>query len=144
MTKTVDNTVADRFFIKTRSVAKMSTFHRYPIGCVAVYKGNIIATGYNKEKTHPMQAYYNRYRNFNKPNDGTLLPKVHAEIDCLTELKKMDINFSKVKLFIYRTKISKDYGLARPCPACMEAIKNLGIKDIYYTTEYGYAHERIL
>lgn len=32
--------------------------------------------------------------------------------------------------------------MARPCPACMSAIKELGIKNIYYTTDNGYAYEK--
>lgn len=30
-----------------------------------------------------------------------------------------------------------------PCPSCMAAIKDLGIKDIFYTSNDGYVHERI-
>lgn len=144
MTTMINDNIDNRFFERTRDVARMSTYHKHHIGCIAVYKGNIIAKGYNQEKTHPMQSYYNRYRSLNKANCGVMLPKVHAEIACLSAIKNMNINFSKVKLFIYRPMISKDYGMARPCPACMKAIKDLGIKDIYYTTEYGYAHETLL
>lgn len=37
----------------------------------------------------------------------------------------------------------KPFGLARPCPACMAMIKNLGIKKIYYTTDDGFAFEQL-
>ena len=33
--------------------------------------------------------------------------------------------------------------MARPCPSCMAAIKDLGIKNIYYTTNDGYSYERL-
>ena len=36
-----------------------------------------------------------------------------------------------------------DFRISRPCPSCMAAIKDLGIKDIYYTTNDGFAHEKI-
>ena len=51
--------------------------------------------------------------------------------------------FSKVKLYIYRIRKDQPFGLSRPCPSCMAAIKDLGIKDIYYTTNDGYVYERI-
>ena len=33
--------------------------------------------------------------------------------------------------------------MARPCPACMAAIKDFGIKNIYYTTDDGMAYENV-
>lgn len=33
--------------------------------------------------------------------------------------------------------------MARPCLSCMAAIKDIGIKDIYYTTNDGYSYERL-
>lgn len=117
----------------------MSDYVKTKIGCVAVYQGNIIGTGCNSNKTHPVQKFYNRYR---IPSD-TMLPKLHAEINCLNSIKYMDINFSKVKLYIYRIRKDQPFGLARPCPSCMKAIKDLGVTDIYYTTNEGYACEKL-
>lgn len=72
-----------------------------------------------------------------------MLPKLHAEINCINSIRHLDINFSKVKLYIYRIRRDRLFGLSRSCPSCMVAIKDLGIKDIYYTTNDGYVHERI-
>lgn len=72
-----------------------------------------------------------------------MLPKLHAEINCINFIRHLNINFSKVKLYIYRIRKDQPFGLSRPCPSCMVAIKDLGIKDIYYTTNDGYVHERI-
>lgn len=33
--------------------------------------------------------------------------------------------------------------MARPCPSCMAAIKDIGISHIYYTTNDGYAYEKL-
>lgn len=68
---------------------------------------------------------------------------LHAEINCINQIKHMDINFGKVTLYICRVNKNQDNRMARPCPACMAAIKDLGIRDIYYTTNDGYAYERI-
>lgn len=134
-----------KYFFKARQAASISDFHKTYIGCVAVYQGNIIGIGCNLEKTHPIQNYYNRYRNLY--NESNFIPKIHAEISCLNSichLDIMDINFSKVKLYIYRVRRDQDYGLLRPCPSCMAAIKDLGIRDVYYTTNEGFAYEKII
>ena len=128
-----------KYFNKAYQIAKISDFYKTHIGCVAVYQGQIIGLGCNCNKTHPIQKYYNRYR---KPSDS-MLPKLHAEINCLNQIKHLDINFSKVKLYIYRIRKDQPFGMARPCPSCMAAIKDLGIKNIYYTSNEGYVYEKI-
>lgn len=131
-----------QYFKKAKEISKNSDFNKIHIGCIAVYQGNIIGVGYNSNKTHPVQKYYSKYRN-NRIYCGYLAPKLHAEISCLNTIRFMDINFSKVKLYIYRSRKDQEYGLSRPCPSCMAAIKDLGIKHIYYTTNDGFAYEEM-
>ena len=52
-----------KFFKKARKVALLSDYKKVHIGCVAVYQGQIIGIGCNLEKTHPIQAHYNIFRN---------------------------------------------------------------------------------
>ena len=133
-----------RYFDKAKQVAEISNFKKVHIGCVAVYKGNIVGIGCNTNKTHPVQKYYNQFRNPDGEDISMVsMPKLHAEINCLNQLKHMNINFSKVKLYIYRMRNDRPYGMARPCPSCMAAIRDLGIRDIYYTTNDGFVHERL-
>ena len=128
-----------RYFDKARKVANISDYNRTHIGFVAVYQGQVIGLWCNTNKTHPTQKYYNKYR---KPSDS-MLPKLHAEISCINQIKHLNINFSKVKLYIYRIRKDQPFGMARPCPSCMAAIRDLGIRDIYYTTNEGYSYERL-
>lgn len=128
-----------RFFEKAKKVASVSDFYKTHMGCVAVYQGQVIGLGCNCNKTHPSQQYYNQYRE----KSDSLLAKLHAEMSCLNSIKNQNINFSKVKLYIYRIRKSQPFGLARPCPSCMAAIRDLGIRDIYYTTNDGYAYEKL-
>lgn len=130
-----------RFFRKAKTIASVSDFKKFHIGCVAVYQGKIIGLACNTQKTHPMQKEYNAYRNHEDNN--SFMPRLHAEIACLNTIRKMDINFAKVKLYICRERTSGEVGLSRPCVACMQAIIDLGIKYIYYTTDAGYACEKI-
>lgn len=128
-----------RHFCKVRKVASVSDFSKTHVGCVAVYHGKIIGVGCNTNKTHPVQNYYNRFRDTSK----AFLPKLYAEINCLNQIKNLNINFSKVRLYIYRIRKDQPYGMSRPYPSCMAAIKDLGIKEIYYTSNDGFVCERI-
>lgn len=130
-----------KYFAKARQIADVSDFHNIHVGCVAVYQGSIIGIGCNANKTHPLQDYYNQYRRNNQQNE--FVAKLHAEISCISSIRQMDINFAKVKLYIYRQRCDQEYGLARPCPSCMAAIRDLGVRHIYYTTDTGFAYERI-
>lgn len=128
-----------RYFNKARNVATISDYRKIHVGCVAVYQGQVIGLGCNCNKTHPTQKYYNKYREYSEQ----LLPKLHAEINCINQIRHLNINFSKVKLYIYRIRKDQPFGLSRPCPSCIAAIKDLGIRDIYYTTNDGFSYEKL-
>lgn len=132
-----------RYFAKAKDIATISDFNKIHIGCVAIYHENIIGIGCNTNKTHPMQKYYNKFRECEEDDNVHFSHKLHAEMNCLRQLKNLDINFSKVKLYIYRIRKDRPHGMARPCPSCMAAIKDLGIREIYYTTDDGYVYEKL-
>lgn len=88
-----------KFFERAKQVAALSDASYSPTGCVAVYRGVVIAAGCNSQKTHPMQDKYNRYRGSSKTN--YFIPKIHAEINVLSSIRHMDINFSRwIYIFI--------------------------------------------
>lgn len=113
------------------------------IGCIAVYKGSVLAKGFNSDKTHTIQSRYNvmRYKDI---GNRYLPSKIHGELAVLQKIKYLDIDFSRVHIYVYRELKNGTMAMARPCPACMAAIKQLGIKHIHYTTECGFAAERII
>ena len=115
------------------------------LGSVVVYKNKIISTGYNLEnKTCPLQETYNRLRGYDIDVKYTK-SSIHAEFSAMLKIKDMNIDFSKVHLFVYRIKRNNNSGYARPCAACMGFAKALGIKHIYYSTENtgGWCYERL-
>jgi deoxycytidylate deaminase len=132
------------YFEKAREVAKLSDFSKTHIGCVAVYQNRIVGIGCNSNKTHPNQKVYNKYRNLFAQPHSEPIAKIHAEIMCLNSISKLDIDFSKVHLYVYRIRKDIPFGLSKPCNACMNAIKDLGIKHIHYTTNDGYATEDLV
>ena len=128
------------YFEAAKAIAQMSDFPRIKIGAVAVYGHHIISSGFNTRKTSTLQKQYNIYR-FSEDTPASM----HAEISCLKPLiRRKDIDFKNVELYIYREYKNGELALARPCPSCMALIQKLGIKSIYYTNNGGFSHEEIL
>lgn len=133
---------------KAGEVAEESDFETFHLGCVITYKRHIISMACNTRKTSPHQKYYNRkYREFRQgtvPATHTL----HAEMRALNLISYplgKDLDWSKVNVYIHRLApgLPNAKGLARPCPACMAALRDCGIRNIYYTTDDGFAYEKI-
>lgn len=134
----------EKFFGYAKKISIKSEFYRAPFGCVVVYKNKVIGSGVNAYKSNPVQKKYNKYRTFDDKNGSYIRSSIHAEVSALYPLiNNMDIDWKKVDLYIYRKCKSREHGMARPCPACMQLIKDLGIKNIHYTTDDGFAHEII-
>ena len=128
-----------RFFSAASHLANLSTYQRQKIGCVIVYGNKIISTGCNKDRTDPLQKKYNSERNI--PDSSP--HKIHAEVDAIKHIIDLDINWNNVSIYIYRKRISQIFGLARPCKSCMTLIKDLGIHNVYYTSNEGFVYEYI-
>ena len=107
-------------------IAENSKLH-IKMGCIITdKKGNILSTGYNTYKEHPLQSKF-KYR-----PDAT---GMHAEIYALSSIWEKDL--SNAFLFIFRKPRSNNGHLSRPCSGCMKAIKEKGIKIIYYCDKDG-------
>lgn len=129
-----------RCFDHAKHMAEMSNFPRVRVGCVVAYKGNVLAAGWNSNKTHPVQAHYNQYRKL-RPSTAPYPAQLHAETAALVQLRGEDIPWDKVDVFVYRLRRDCPHGLAAPCPGCKQYLMDMGVKSIYYTTDDGYAHE---
>ena len=130
-----------KFFDHAARVAFESKFDVYHLGCIAVLKNKIIAASPNKLKTHPIQKLYDSYREFNCRSELKNMHSLHAEIACLNMIRNQDINYKDLELYIVRRRRDGNYGMARPCVACSQFIKNLGIRKIFYSTGSGFAYE---
>lgn len=128
------------YFNKAKQISRISTYDRVRIGCIAVYRKNIIGIGYNQAKTNPMQIKYSIYRN-ECGNLNSINNYLHAEMACINQIKNLDIDFSKVKLFIYREDDAHNTRICKPCGACERAIRDLGIRTVYYTDTNKYIRE---
>lgn len=123
-----------KFFDVAKSASLLSDITRNNLGAVLVSKNwDIISVGSNVRKTHPLQAELAK--------SVGLEHKIflHAELAAMVSTKQRNLHGSR--LFVYRELRDGSLGLARPCPICIAGAKLFGIRDIYYTTPDGYAHE---
>lgn len=129
-----------RYFDMAKTASHRSDFNNYKLGAVVIYRGGLLAMGYNSTKTSPVQKKYNRMRGYDV-EASDVQNSVHAEVSCLSKIKYLDIDFSKVTLYVYREHKNGTKAMARPCPACRKMIKDMGIKEVWFTTEDGYGYE---
>lgn len=138
-----------KMFQKAKEIAETSTYKTYSLGCVIVYKHHIIASGSNSNKTHPKQKIYNmKYRNFTKAIKP-IVDSYHAEMRALCNISYpigQKINWKKVRVYVYRICPGKKsgMGLAKPCSACLNALRDAGIQHLFYTDDNAYCYERLL
>lgn len=131
----------NRYLDMAKEVSKYSDFTRQHLGAVAIYRGSLLATGYNTCKTSPLQKKYNLERKYMVEASFKNTNSLHAEVACLSKIRYLDIDFSKVRLYVYREHKNGVKALARPCPACQKMIKDMGIKEVWFTTENGFGYE---
>ena len=109
--------------------------NQFKFGAGIVYKNNLIATGVNSYKTHPLMAQWGQ-------NEDSIC--LHAEIDAIKNALKLITprQLAKCDIYIVRVKRpepnSKGWitGLAKPCKGCRRAIVNFGLRNVYYTKDY--------
>lgn len=139
-----------RFFELAREEAEKSAFPRFHVGAVLVYKGYVLSSAHNSEKEAPIQKKYNHYRHFkNYHSHVPVKHSLHAEIAAIKKIPypvAQQVDWKKVKLYVVRIApgLPEGVGLSRPCLGCEHRIRDLGIRDIYYTGNGSYIHERLI
>lgn len=118
--------------------AALDSDFKVRVGAVITKNGSVCSKGHSSEKTSPVMARYNKYRNFDNA-DKYVEHKLHAEIQALCKLK----NRTSDTIYVYRETADGVLALSRPCPACMAALRNAGIRNIYYTGNNSYIYERL-
>ena len=100
--------------------------YRFHIGAVIFNSKRIISSGHNGIRSSA--NIKNKYKKFEN--------SLHAEQAAL-----MNIDWNKVKgcsiLVLKLSKTKKQLSNAKACNMCMTILHHVGIKDIYYSNEYG-------
>lgn len=110
-------------------------YERLKVVSFIIYKGKIVNFGVNSSKTSPLQFYYRQRTPLSTIEN--FLDKEHAEINCLRRTYLGEFDLKKVEFVIISKRKNGAYRLARPCCTCLAALKDYGIKNIYYTTNEG-------
>lgn len=130
----------NKFFTLAKNASTFSEFDRAKIGSVLVYKNKIISVGWNAKKSHPYQKILNKYGKYDEEKINNYL---HSEINCLLNVKDLDINWSKVYIFIYREDKNGNLAISKPCLGCTKALISKGINKVFYTDKNGYNYIEI-
>ena len=105
------------------AMAEKSNHEKWKIGSVVWRGGSVLGKGHNRQRNSPAVVEDEKYYHCS----------VHAEVDAL----KNSGETNGAKIFVARITKGGNIGLAKPCPRCYEAIKESGIKKVYYTTSTG-------
>ena len=103
---------------------------KFRLSAGVVYKSQLIATGINSYKTHPIML-----------NDGYKEEQIylHAEADAIKNALRLvtQDELTKCSLYVVRVKKTPDgnwqEGMAKPCVGCMKLIANFGITRVEWT-----------
>lgn len=119
-----------------KQASSKSDFGKCHTGAVAIYNNKVLAFGWNSNKTSSLQARYNKERGF----DGySFRSSIHAEMMVVNKIKYLDIDFSQIRVFVWRGQ--EKPMLSKPCAACEKAIRDLGIRRVFYTGNSSYIEE---
>jgi len=98
--------------------------HKQKVGCVIFNKKRILSKGHNTSqkslrKLHPK---FQRYPF-----------SVHAEVDSIIKARK-DLKGSSI--LVIRINKKNQFRLSKPCLKCLQYIRYVGIKNIFYSISY--------
>lgn len=111
-----------RFFELAKKLSVKSNHPKHQLGCVIVNKNRIVGVGFNKFKTHT------------KSNHAFQM--LHAEVDALLGVARADLKGCTA--YVYRETKDGAPAMSKPCAACEIALKDAGIKTVFYTTDGGF------
>ena len=113
-----------KFFTAAKAVAMsgngVGTKGKFRLGAVLVEKNSVISVGHNSYKTHPIMA------------SRTEWPFLHAEQHAI--IRAGVDNCEGLDLYVARVLKNNELALSKPCSVCAKLIRNVGIKNVYYST----------
>jgi len=114
----------ERYFDLARNVAFNSPYGKIRHGAVLVKGGSVKNVSFNKDN---YSSFGNRFR-----VKDTGPATVHAELGCILGLARSVT--SGTDLYVCRVNKEGEFKYSKPCSMCHEALKHVGVKRVYYTT----------
>lgn len=132
-----------KFFEEAKKESHLSDYDGQHLGAIAVYSDKfILARGHNSRKTNTTQYIYNRYRVEKRSNLLDKPARSHAETALFRKIRYLDVDFSRVIVYVYRELKDGTLAMSKPCASCERLLRDLGIRTVCYTTEEGYVEEK--
>ena len=113
-----------RFFNLARNVAANSEYGKIRHGALLVKGGSVINVCYNKDN------YSSFGCRFRSPHRGHAT--VHAELGCILGMPR-DVTMG-ADVYVCRINKKSEFRNSKPCSMCHAALKHVGVKRVYYTT----------
>ena len=105
--------------------------HKTRFGAVLVLRNGKVYKSHNKDmKSHPaLKKHYPFYA-----------VSIHAELQTILSVNsyRYDDCIKGSKMYVYREDKHGMLKPAKPCPYCMNIIKEAGVKKVYFTTPNGW------
>lgn len=133
--KPINSNIVQTAMRHAKIIRLCSDFKRFKLGAVIFNNKKILTAGANTNKTCPSQFKYNHFRHFDNTDYREVNACCHAEMAALVRLRRLypRINPSSLSIFVYRENAQGEYAMAKPCRGCEQALKDFGIRKIYYT-----------
>jgi len=114
----------DRCFTLAKNVAYNSPYGKIRHGAILIKGGSVINVSFNKDN---YSSFGTRFRS---PLRGHAT--VHAELGCILGLLR-DVT-AGADLYVCRINRKGEFRFSKPCSMCHHALKHVGVKRVYYTT----------
>ena len=114
----------DRLFDLAKNVAHNSPYGKIRHGALLVKGGSVRNVAFNKEN---YSSFGTRFRSQHKGH-----ATVHAELGCILGMPRNVTTGADV--YVCRINREGDFRIRKPCTMCHEALKHVGVKRVYYTT----------
>ena len=116
---------AQRYLSVAKRVAQQGSCEKTSHGAVLVKGGNIINAARNK------WSYSSFGKRFRERDKG--ISTLHAELAAVLNLDRSITQGTDI--YVVRVNKAGEYKMSKPCSMCEAALKHVGIKRIYYTTD---------
>jgi len=133
--KPVDSNIVQTALRYAKNIRLCSDFKRFKLGACIFNNKKVLVGGSNTNKTCPSQFKYNHFRHFDDVDYREVNACCHAEMAALIRLRRLypKIDPSSLSIIVYRENAQGEPAMAKPCKACEQALKDFGIRKIYYT-----------